>query len=220
MNSSLRFTSDFSPWFVLAFGLLAALVVVWYYLRESKSLPFPYNNLLPALRGAAVAAVIFILAGPVWHRRQVVGTLGRVVFAIDTSESMGLTDSGEDGAKETRLDRVTRLLTGTAETPGWLETLALTHNVDIVSFSEGPPTVVWSSSDAESDDESNLVTKSIASLTATGSRTDLASGLSITPADNLSTYAIDRVAMASRSAVVMMTDGRDNKGASAAELAT
>ncbi len=220
MSSSLRFTSDLSPWFVLAFGLLAALAVVWYYLRESKTLPFPYNNLLPALRGAAVAAVIFILAGPVWHRRQVVGTLGRVVFAIDTSESMALTDSGAGGAKETRLDRATRLLTGTAEAPGWLETLALTHNVDIVSFSEGPPTVVWSSSDAESDGESNLMTKSIASLTATGSRTDLASGLAITPADNLSTAAIDGDAMASRSAVVMMTDGRDNKGASAAELAT
>ncbi len=222
MMGSLRFTSDLSPWLVLTLGLAAALGVVWYYLRETKSLGFPYNNLLPALRGAAVASVIFILAGPIWHKRQVVGTLGRVVFAIDTSESMSLTDSGEGGASATRLDRATRLLTGTAETPGWLDTLSKTHNVDVVSFASGSPTVVWSSSDSlthASDDRLN--TTAIASLVPEGERTDLASGLSVTPVDP-GKFAPDQNGddLASRSAIVMMTDGRDNRGESATEVAT
>ncbi len=220
MMASLRFSGDLPVWVVLTLGLLVALGVVWFYLRETKTLGFPYNNLLPALRGAAVAAVIFILAGPIWHKRQVVGTLGRVVFAVDTSESMSLTDSGQGGASESRLERASRLLIGAGDDAGWLDALSQTHNVDVVQFSAGAPTLVWSSHDAALAAEEPLATTAIAALTATGKLTSLASGLAITPRDQLTNQTKrGEDELASRSAVVLMSDGRDNAGDSAAEIA-
>ncbi|MEL6108029.1 MAG: hypothetical protein AAFU85_18545, partial [Planctomycetota bacterium] len=79
---NLRFSGDLPVWMVLPMVVVAILAVLALYLRETKSLDAPYRYLLPALRSTAVALVIFILAGPVWHHRQVVGTLGRVVFAV------------------------------------------------------------------------------------------------------------------------------------------
>ena len=127
MIASLRFAGDLSPVLVIGLALVAAALVIWLYSRETAGLDSPYCYLLPGLRGSAVALVILILAGPVWHRRQVIGTLGRVVFAVDTSESMSVTDSGETDTTPSRLRRAVRLLTGDEQQTGWLETLAETH---------------------------------------------------------------------------------------------
>ena len=93
MIASIRFAGDLHPTLVFAAAAVAAAIVYWIYFRESRSVAAPLRYFLPALRAAAVAFTILILAGPVWHRRQVVGTLGRVVFAVDASESMSMTDS-------------------------------------------------------------------------------------------------------------------------------
>lgn len=202
MIGSIRFAGDLHPILVIGTALIAALAVAWFYLRESKAVTSPYNYILPSLRASAVALVILILAGPVWHRRTIVGTLGRVIFAVDTSESMSLTDSAETESSPTRLERAARLLTGEAEKPGWLETLAETHAVDVIAFSVGEPTVLWSSGD-ESEVPTSL------DLAATGVRTDLSSGMSTT-LSTLTTTHVDNETGGERAALVMMTDGRDN----------
>ena len=117
--STLRFAGDLSPIFVAGLAVAAAVFVMLLYLRESRRLPMPYAYLLPALRASAVVLVILILTGPVWHRRQDVGELGRVVFAVDASESMSMTDSSQSESP-IRLERALRMLSGDDQNPGWL----------------------------------------------------------------------------------------------------
>ncbi len=216
MIASIRFAGDLHPTLVFAAAAVAAAVVYWLYFRESRSVAAPLRYFLPALRAAAVAFTILILAGPVWHRRQVVGTLGRVVFAVDASESMSMTDSFESDTSPTRLRRALTMLTGDENGPGWLESLQNTHQVDVIAFSSGEPTLVWSSSDEEP-------APSGFELTPDGQGTDLASGMGTTLA-TVASLASDEVqlppqASADRAALVVMSDGRDNTGNAPFELA-
>ncbi len=216
MIASIRFAGDLHPTLVFAAAAVAAAVVYWLYFRESRSVAAPLRYFLPALRAAAVAFTILILAGPVWHRRQVVGTLGRVVFAVDASESMSMTDSFESETSPTRLRRALTMLTGDENGPGWLESLQNTHQVDVIAFSSGEPTLVWSSSDEEP-------APSGFELMPDGQGTDLASGMGTTLA-TVASLASDEVqlppqASADRAALVVMSDGRDNTGNAPFELA-
>lgn len=216
MIASIRFAGDLHPTLVFAAAAVAAAIVYWIYFRESRSVAAPLRYFLPALRAAAVAFTILILAGPVWHRRQVVGTLGRVVFAVDASESMSMTDSFESETSPTRLRRALTMLTGDENGPGWLESLQNTHQVDVIAFSSGEPTLVWSSSDEEP-------APSGFELMPDGQGTDLASGMGTTLA-TVASLASDEVqlppqASADRAALVVMSDGRDNTGNAPFELA-
>ena len=216
MIASIRFAGDLHPTLVFAAAAVAAAVIYWIYFRESRSVAAPLRYFLPALRAAAVAFTILILAGPVWHRRQVVGTLGRVVFAVDASESMAMTDSFESETSPTRLRRALTMLAGDENGPGWLESLQNTHQVDVIAFSSGEPTLVWSSSDEEP-------APSGFELTPDGQGTDLASGMGTTLA-TVASLASDEVqlppqASADRAALVVMSDGRDNTGNAPFELA-
>lgn len=203
MIASLRFAGDLHPGLVLGFALVVALVVAWFYLRETTTTASPYSYLLPGLRAAAVALTILILAGPVWHRRQTIGTLGRVIFAIDQSKSMSVTDSIAGQSTPSRLSRASRLLVGNDSTPGWLEQLRSTHNIDVVAFSSGDPVHVWSSG------EDNEIPLSF-DLAATGQSTDLASAM--LTAGNASGDETP-------TAVVLLTEGRGNIGPSSIDVA-
>lgn len=216
MISSIRFAGDMHPAVVLCLSATAAGVVFWLYLRESRKVALPYRYLLPVLRAAAVAFAILILAGPVWHRRQVVGTLGRVVFAVDASESMSMTDTFESETSSSRLSRALRMLTGDDSSPGWLESLQETHEVDVIAFSSGDPSLVWSSSDDEP-------LPAGFQLEPDGQRTDLSTGMATTLA-TIASRAGDEVerdpnATMSRAALVVLSDGRDNAGNAPLELA-
>ncbi len=218
MIGSIRFAGDLHPAFVFGSALLAAAVVVWLYLRESQSVASPYSYLLPSLRASAVALVILILAGPVWHRRQTIGTLGRVVFAVDMSESMTMTDSSGTDSSPTRLDRALRFLAGDNESTGWLESLAKTHEVDVIAFSSGDPTMLWSSRDDE-DLPAGFELPSSLDRPGAGQRTDLSSGMSTTLASLTPTNVNDATLDSQRAALVLMTDGRDNIGPSPVDVA-
>lgn len=214
MIGSIRFAGDMHPALVISAAASAAVLVVWLYSRESRQVASPYNFLLPSLRASAVAMAILILAGPVWHRRQVVGTLGRVVFAIDNSESMSMTDTVDSESSPTRLDRALAMLAGRGEQQGWLESLTKTHEVDVIAFSSGEPSIIWSSSE-----EQEL--PSAFDVQASGQRTDLATGMAsplATLADSKSDDE-EEILAADRAAVVLMSDGRDNVGRSPLELA-
>ncbi|MGB1815158.1 MAG: vWA domain-containing protein, partial [Rubripirellula sp.] len=216
MTSSLRFAGEIHPAVVLVISATAAAVVFWLYFRESHNVASPYRYLLPTLRAAAVAFAILILAGPVWHRRQVVGTLGRVIFAVDASESMSMTDTLEADASSSRLSRALRMLTGDDANPGWLESLQDTHEVDVIAFSSGDPSLVWSSSDDEP-------LPAGFEMEPDGPRTDLSTGMATTLA-TVASRASDEVerdpnASLSRAALVVLSDGRDNAGNAPLELA-
>jgi uncharacterized membrane protein len=211
--STLRFAGDLPPILVAAIAVAAALVVMLFYLRESRRLPMPQSYLLPALRASAVVLVILILAGPVWHRRQVIGELGRVIFAVDVSESMSVTDSTQS-LSPIRLERALRMLTGDEQNPGWLESLASTHELDVIAFSSGEPVTMWSSR-SEEEIPTSL------ELVAQGDRTDLSSSLqsvlrSQRPSDLGAPQPGDG---ARRAAVVLMSDGRHNVGGSPVDVA-
>ncbi len=203
MIASLRFAGDLHPTLVIGFALIIALVVAWMYLREPRILESPYSYLLPGLRGTAVALAILILAGPVWHRRQTIGTLGRVIFAIDQSRSMSVTDSIASDSNPSRLSRASQLLTGTDSATGWLEQLQSTHSIDVVAFSEGDPVLAWTNR-AESEIPLSF------ELTPDGRSTDLASAI---------------LAASSKSpdepptAVVLLTEGRNNSNVSPFDVA-
>ena len=212
--SPLRFVGDFPPFLVLLAAILAAVGVVWIYSRESMTVQSPYNYLLPALRATAVLLTIFVLAGPVWHKRTVVGTLGRVVFAVDTSASMAAFDSGEAGSSPNRMNRAIGVLLGSEGQAGWLETLKSTHEVDVIGFSSGEPALLWSSRGEEP-------IPTTFDLSPEGRRTDLSVGLRAT-LDSLDPNRIEEPTDGSplqRSAFVVMSDGRDNAGPSAVDTA-
>lgn len=216
MISTIRFAGEMHPAVVMFLSATAAAVVFWLYFRESRKVASPYRYLLPALRAAAIAFAILILAGPVWHRRQIVGTLGRVVFAVDSSESMAMTDSLESDASSSRLSRALRMLTGDDTNPGWLESLQETHEVDVITFSAGDPSLVWSSSD-------DKPVPAGLEIEADGQRTDLSTGMATTLA-TIASLAGDEIerdpdASMSRAAVVLLSDGRDNTGNAPLELA-
>ncbi len=174
-GGSIRFATDWQPWWVASVVVAAVIVVVLLYLRETRSLGSPYGWLLPGLRGAAVALVVLTLAAPVWHRRQVFGTLGHVTFAVDDSRSMSLDDPPADGdgdgsSPPSRLQRATSLLAGSDGQPGWIERLRETHELEIVVFSTGDPRSVWTTA-ADADPPR------FGQLTAAGETTDLSAAL-------------------------------------------
>lgn len=187
LNASLRWTGDVPGGLVVLIALIAAGMVVVYYQRETKSIPTPASFLIPSLRGAAVALAIVTLAGPVWHRETTVGTLGRVIFAVDVSDSMTLTDTmetergdaPESSSAPNRIQRADQLLQGTSQVEGWVDRLKSTHHVEVLRFSEGD-------------------------------QTDIASALSAVSQSRSDRLAGDDDSDSVRTAVVLMSDGRHN----------
>ena len=101
-----------------------------------------------------------------------------------------------------RIDRVSRLLTGTAEQEGWLETLHSTHQIEVIAFSTGRPVMAYQSTLEERDD---VIDQGMGILSAEGKSTDIASALNM-----VQTTALEsRESGAQQSAVVLLSDGRE-----------
>jgi len=92
----------YSPSTMLAVAVAAAILVVWFYRRAFGMLgPWPWRALV-ALRIAAIVLVVLLLFRPVLSYEKEETRRRAVVFALDTSASMRIADSGEAGS---RLDR-------------------------------------------------------------------------------------------------------------------
>ena len=217
MIGSLRFAGELSPWFGILIAISGGGAVAWLYYRETRDLDSPYRLALPLLRALAVAVVILILTGPIWHRRQVIGTLGKVTFAVDVSQSMSISDSVAAESSPSRLDRASRLLIGDTFQSGWLGSLEETHEVDVIGFGDGEATSLWSST-------SGQIVPTTLPLRAEASRTDLSSALSSVlrrqpapdrEARDESTTNDDPIG---RHAVVLVSDGRDTVRSPVAEV--
>lgn len=232
MLSSLRSTSELPPSWIIAFAIVMGIAAGLYYLRESKSLRSPFSYLLPSLRSIAIAMTIITLAGPVWHRQTTIGTLGRVIFAIDRSASMSVVDAGEDSRYD---DAVADLVgsgsgewlsadgglaidnAGSIGGSGIVGQLIDAHNVEVLTFSSGSPNLI------PTDDESiATLPERLRSVEPTGNQTDLSVPLRLrslltsidqTAAPSNSGDVDDSKASKPPTAVVILSDGRDTSAA-------
>lgn len=144
--AGLRFSTDLPVWFVIGGSILAGVVVMALYLRETSAIGSPWSWVLPGMRATAVVLACLLLAGPVWHRRQVIGNPARIVWAVDRSLSMSETDS-QSGATGDRMRRATDLLFGSQANEGWIEQLRETHLMDVVLFDDAAQ-LAWSSDES------------------------------------------------------------------------
>lgn len=145
----LRFTVDWPAWLIFVAAIALGLLTMGLYLRETRTLSSPWSWLLPGMRATAVVLAFLMLAGPTWHRRQLIGTPARVTFAVDRSASMAESDSQvgqatSDASGMTRLRRATDQLFGSSNRPGWIERLSDSHVMEVVVFDQTSK-AVWDS---------------------------------------------------------------------------
>jgi hypothetical protein len=108
--NTLHFGGEWSPLAAFAWAVALAGAAFLLYRRETRFQENPLCGLLPWLRAGAVFLVVLMLSGPVIRHRQMQGELTRVLFCVDGSQSMGLSDLDmEFGRKE-----------GIARALGWL----------------------------------------------------------------------------------------------------
>ncbi len=216
-------------WLIYVSALAAGMIVVVLYLRETAKLGAPWSWLLPAMRGTAVVLACFLLAGPVWHHRQVVGNPARVVWAVDRSQSMSEQDS-QSQSSPARLRRVTDLLFGQGPHAGWIEQLRDTHLMDLIAFDDSAQWA-WRSSSSdhapalnvdERADSSRQLDSELRALleNADGVDTDLSSPLRMLAGKANNGASIEGDQSDASRMVVLFSDGRDSAGrADAGEVA-
>ncbi|KLU03808.1 putative signal peptide protein [Rhodopirellula islandica] len=214
--ASLRFSWDLPTWAILAIAILTGLAAAWLYLKETRQLAGTAAWVLPALRSTAIILTILLLAGPIWHHRQVIGQPARLIFAVDQSLSMSERDSSDRESPD-RLRRSVEMLFGKNESEGWIQTLQSTHLIDVMSF-DATAQPRWKSYDLDS--ESERESTEIILGEANGSTTNLAAALrpmlprsgNRDPAQSFVQPDEPAGTAASPLAVVLMTDGRDSAG--------
>ena len=99
----LQFGGVLPTWLVLLLVVVGSILIWLWYFRETRYCRLPYSYLLPTLRALAFALIVLMLAGPSLIREWISGELSRIVFLVDTSTSMELTDAVDlgEGAEET-----------------------------------------------------------------------------------------------------------------------
>jgi hypothetical protein len=89
---AIRFDGDWPWWAGVLAGVLIAAISSAIYSRELAGVYRRGFWCLPVLRGLAVALIVMLLTGPVLHRREVIGQLGKVFVVMDGSQSMEQSD--------------------------------------------------------------------------------------------------------------------------------
>ncbi|MCB1225523.1 MAG: hypothetical protein KDK99_06910 [Verrucomicrobiales bacterium] len=151
--------------------------------------------LLTLLRSGAVFLAVLTLAAPVIQHRTTVRQLGRVILAIDASESMRLTDE-EPGTEDlSRWDRLQRLLL--EGSPSLLAQLAEHHDVELTALHGGEARRIWWRRQGGKDASGPLPGSFPLAADATTTDLDQTLGLAVQPVER-------------GTAVVLFTDGRHN----------
>ena len=136
-------------WFWLAAGVVALVLLLWLYREERKLVSRRAGLFLLALRLLAAAVLVLALFEPIAARTFRQTVRGRVVVAVDTSESMATADPGRTGEERSRLVKtlnlslavpldtltrreVARLLIDGQNAP--LARLAVDHDVEPLAF--------------------------------------------------------------------------------------
>ncbi|MHB8897822.1 MAG: VWA domain-containing protein [Thermoguttaceae bacterium] len=237
--TTLRFLGDVPLWLGLLLALSAALGAWLYYRRERHDLPRRLRRWLPLLRVTAVFLTVLVLAGPVLHHRRVEGQLGRVVVFVDGSSSMGSRDlqlpderklliarrqgflppgDPDDTLRQAataQCDATTRWQRTEHELlhpdSGLLDQLAETHDVELVLLNGSEGHTVWSQL-------SSAPPPTTLAAEARGSWTDLGSAIAGRMTEGLE-GSVESAPGGSRTAAVLLTDGRHNRGESPLQVA-
>ena len=225
-SDSIRVGGNLPLWAVLLLAVVVAVLCGALYLRETRRLSGPAAYALPALRAAAIAMTILTLAGPVWHHETVVGTLGRVVLALDASASMSIRDPGggpdDDAGNQPgvprRYDRVVDDLTRRqpGQSTSLLQQLRQQHNVEVATFDSRPLQFVTGIDVASGSDSRGAVRSATAQIAdqlrgrpVDGNRTDLSVAINLQMAGQ-STKVGRQIGADPPAAVVVLSDGCDN----------
>lgn len=212
--TTIRFVGDLPIAWGGLLAAFAALATWLYYRRDVRSIPGYAARLVPWLRSAAVALVLMVLTGPVLHQRTVQGRLGRVLFVVDGSQSMGTTDGTAGVAPLPRITRAQRLLTGEG---GLLHRLRATHELELIVLRGHGSETIWQSLSADAV-PNQLGIKRLATLTdVTG---DIEQRLLPRIPDSHATSSAPADDAAPQTAVVLLSDGRHNAGDSPLEMAS
>ncbi|MGV3486243.1 MAG: hypothetical protein ACO1RT_17625 [Planctomycetaceae bacterium] len=234
------FQGEMSTIAVVIIAIAVAVAVAWYYSRETKALPLPHRWLLPLLRGFAIVLVIFMLAGPMVELRRQRGNIATVNVFIDASDSMKFRDApasdaggiqppapASDGQQpaeplptgeaHSRIDRAAALLLGDQGTPGWLESVKLTHRVKLFLLGGDSAQQIYDSASPEPPPTSI----SLNDQSLDPSRTNLSDALS----DRLLGAGVETATagdpkqekVGTGQAIVVLSDGQHNSGTSPEE---
>lgn len=184
------------PVLITAAGL--AVLMYWLYQRERR----PQSWVPALLRSAVVFMLVIALAGPVLRHEMTQRQLGRVVVAVDASQSMKLTDAEKGGAP--RFSRAADLLLK-GEKP-LLKQLSENSDVELVALRGAQVQRLWWHRQQGKD-----------------SSGELPSTLDLQPDANVSnldqTLRAGLGAMSAGTALVLLTDGQHNAEGSPEELA-
>lgn len=224
MTTDLRLLGDWALWLTLVVASVIAGAAWWLYRREVR-------GVLPALRAAAVFLIVLMLAGPVLHHRRTIGELARILVFVDASKSMSVTDasmaqprklslshfnptnwlgqaklSNEITAVVEKFDATTRWQriepVVLDEQDGLVPQLKAKHNVELWAITGGEPQRWWSG------DQSLTLPKQLPGK-PDGDGSDLGAAIAARIGQQRD----------ERCAVVLISDGQHNRGASPLETA-
>jgi hypothetical protein len=121
-------------WF-LPILVLAAVVayVIWMYRRDSVELHPAVSVLLSTLRIFTFVGLLIVYLQPQWRTEKTTARNSRVLLAVDTSLSMGLTDQA--GASESAGSRQEEVIRALSQ-GDLLQKLRQTHDVTVVRFDQ------------------------------------------------------------------------------------
>ncbi len=86
----LRFSPPWFWGFSVLLGLIAVVLVLWFYLRESEQISRGWRIVLAGIRLGVVALILFMLYGAAIHPYRI--ELPTLIVLLDNSRSMSLTD--------------------------------------------------------------------------------------------------------------------------------
>ena len=141
--TQLRFLTDLPLAWPLACLIVATAAAWWLAHRETRDLKPPRNWLLPTLRAAAVAVIVAMLLEPTLHHRQFVGEPSRLRVWLDGSASMLETDQVGESQGVSRYVRSVELIAG-GDIPR-LETWAAQGGVEVRRFTGDETGLLWQS---------------------------------------------------------------------------
>lgn len=208
---SLRFLG---PWHPLLGILLAATLAIlaWrLYRKETRdNVPAPFHWLLPTLRSVAIALIVLTLTEPTLETKVRIGEPGKIIFAVDGSHSMSLSDDLSDvdldGNAADATGRFSRALGAlTQPEQGLITQLADRFDMSVERIdSQGQTTLLWDSrfSPQPSQEIPDGLPAEASMSTALG--------------DGLATLAQSLTSenLNAQSVIVVLTDGQNNSGRS------
>jgi uncharacterized membrane protein len=129
--NNLQISQSFPLWSALLFLLISSAIVIFFYYRIDKPLSRRYRYILTGFRIFSIAGLIFCLLNPTLTKKEEIFKKTNLLFLVDNSQSMSLTDSEE---KTTRIDIIKKALTEGSPKP-IIEDLMNRFSVQLYQFS-------------------------------------------------------------------------------------